>query len=88
MAEEDAGETFRNVIIPMIRRTLPSMIANDIVGVQPMTGPTGMIFSMRSRYGTGHTAHKAWSFDDWLAGNSFPDTTDSVRIYIDQLLED
>jgi S-ribosylhomocysteine lyase LuxS involved in autoinducer biosynthesis len=38
------------VLLPIIRRTMPSIIANDIIGVQPMTGPTGLIYSMRSRY--------------------------------------
>lgn len=34
----------------MVRKHLPSMIANDMIGVQPMTGPTGLVYSMRSRY--------------------------------------
>jgi Major capsid protein Gp23 len=40
------------VILPVIRRVLPTVIANDIIGVQPMTGPTGQIFSLRTRYGS------------------------------------
>jgi hypothetical protein len=38
------------VLIAMVRRTAPSLIANDVVGVQPMTGPTGLAFAMKSRY--------------------------------------
>ena len=38
------------IIISLVRRALPNMIAYDICGVQPMTGPTGLIFAMRSRY--------------------------------------
>jgi hypothetical protein len=38
------------IMISMVRRALPQMIAFDICGVQPMTGPTGLIFAMRSRY--------------------------------------
>lgn len=38
------------VLISMIRRNAPKMIAFDIFGVQPMTGPTGLIFALRSRY--------------------------------------
>ena len=38
------------VMISMIRRTMPNLMAFDILGVQPMTGPTGLIFAMRSRY--------------------------------------
>jgi len=34
----------------MVRKIIPNMIANDIIGVQPMTGPVGQIFTMRSRY--------------------------------------
>jgi len=40
------------VMISMIRRTMPNLMAFDILGVQPMTGPTGLIFAMRSRYAT------------------------------------
>ena len=38
------------VLISLVRRAMPNLIAYDICGVQPMTGPTGLIFAMRSRY--------------------------------------
>jgi hypothetical protein len=38
------------VLISLVRRAMPNLIAYDIAGVQPMTGPTGLIFAMRSRY--------------------------------------
>jgi hypothetical protein len=38
------------VLIPMIRRTFPELITNEIVGVQPMTGPVGLAFAMRYQY--------------------------------------
>mgnify|MGYP003351881881 CR=1 FL=1 len=38
------------LLIPLLRRVMPSIIANDIIGVSPMTGPVGQIFAMRSRY--------------------------------------
>jgi hypothetical protein len=38
------------VLISLVRRSAPNLIAYDICGVQPMTGPTGLIFAMRSRY--------------------------------------
>ena len=38
------------VLISMIRSTMPNLIAYDICGVQPMTGPTGLIFAMRAKY--------------------------------------
>jgi hypothetical protein len=40
------------VLISLVRRSMPNLIAYDIAGVQPMTGPTGLIFAMRSRYAT------------------------------------
>ena len=38
------------ILISLVRRALPNLIAYDVCGVQPMTGPTGLIFAMRSRY--------------------------------------
>ena len=43
---------FDPVLISLIRRSMPNLIAYDICGVQPMSGPTGLIFAMRSKYGT------------------------------------
>ena len=40
------------VLISLVRRATPAMLAFDLVGVQPMTGPTGLIFAMKSRYTT------------------------------------
>ena len=41
---------FDPVLISLIRRSMPNLIAYDVAGVQPMSGPTGLIFAMRSRY--------------------------------------
>ena len=38
------------ILISLVRRAMPSLIAYDICGVQPMTGPTGLIFAMKARY--------------------------------------
>ena len=38
------------VLISLVRRAMPNLVAYDIAGVQPMTGPTGLIFAMRSKY--------------------------------------
>tara|TARA_E500000178_G_scaffold179813_1_gene178344 strand:+ start:922 stop:2205 length:1284 start_codon:yes stop_codon:yes gene_type:complete len=38
------------ILISLVRRAMPNLIAYDVAGVQPMTGPTGLIFAMRSRY--------------------------------------
>lgn len=47
---------FDPILISLVRRALPNLIAYDVAGVQPMTGPTGLIFALRSRYGTDQTA--------------------------------
>ena len=38
------------ILISLVRRAMPNLIAYDICGVQPMTGPTGLIFAMKSRF--------------------------------------
>jgi hypothetical protein len=51
--------TLNKVMLPLIRRVMPSVIANELVGVQPMTGPVGQIHTLRTRYsetGGGATA--------------------------------
>ena len=45
-----AIDGFDPILISLIRRAMPKLIAYDIAGVQPMTGPTGLIFAMRSQY--------------------------------------
>ena len=46
------GAGYDPILISLVRRAVPNMIAYDICGVQPMTGPTGLIFAMRARYGS------------------------------------
>ena len=53
--------TLNKVILPVIRRVMPTVIANEIVGVQPMTGPVGQIHTLRVRY--------AETFDSATAGD-------------------
>ena len=43
-------DNFDPVLISLIRRSMPNLVAYDLAGVQPMNGPTGLIFAMRSRY--------------------------------------
>ena len=50
------------ILISLVRRAMPNLIAYDIAGVQPMTGPTGLIFAMRSRF-TNQTGAEAF-FDE------------------------
>ena len=53
---------FDPVLISLIRRSMPNLVAYDLAGVQPMNGPTGLIFAMRSRY-TSQTGAEAF-FDE------------------------
>ena len=54
-----AIDTFDPVLISLVRRAMPNLIAYDICGTQPMTGPTGLIFAMRSRYAANATTSNA-----------------------------
>lgn len=51
--------TLNRVILPVIRRVMPTVIANELVGVQPMTGPVGQIHTLRVRYANSLTDHSA-----------------------------
>ena len=51
--------TLNRVILPVIRRVMPTVIANEIVGVQPMTGPVGQIHTLRVRYANNMTDNSA-----------------------------
>ena len=65
------------ILISLVRRAMPNLIAYDIAGVQPMTGPTGLIFAMRSRY-TNQSSNEAL-FDeadtDFSSRNAAGDST-------------
>ena len=45
-------DNYDPILISLVRRALPNLMAYDVAGVQPMTGPTGLIFAMKSHYGT------------------------------------
>jgi hypothetical protein len=59
--------TLNRVILPVIRRVMPTVIANEIVGVQPMTGPVGQIHTLRVRYA--ETLDATGSDNDTTAGD-------------------
>ena len=66
LAESSAGTTtagniatLNRVILPVIRRVMPTVIANELVGVQPMTGPVGQIHTLRVRYAGNLTDNSA-----------------------------
>jgi hypothetical protein len=50
VAGDGAIDIYDPVLISLVRRSMPNLIAYDICGVQPMSGPTGLIFAMRSRF--------------------------------------
>ena len=56
-----AAANWNPILIALVRRAMPNLMAYDVCGVQPMTGPTGLIFAMRSRY---KTAANGQSVDD------------------------
>ena len=66
-ATGSAVDNWDPILISLVRRAMPNLIAYDIAGVQPMTGPTGLIFAMRSRY-TNQTGTEAF-YDE--ADNDF-----------------
>jgi len=71
-ASAGSVDIFDPVLISLVRRSMPNLIAYDIAGVQPMTGPTGLIFAMRSRY-TSQTGTEALfnEADASFSGNTF-----------------
>jgi vancomycin resistance protein YoaR len=76
--------TLNKVMLPLIRRVMPSVIANELVGVQPMTGPVGQIHTLRVRYaetGGGATAGDE-ALSPFKLANSYagsPDATASAE---------
>ena len=46
----DGVQNYDPVLISLVRRAMPNLVAYDMCGVQPMSGPTGLIFAMRSKY--------------------------------------
>jgi len=68
------------VLISLVRRAMPNLIAYDVCGVQPMTGPTGLIFAMKSRFATQsgtealfNEADSDFSARDAAGGSGSPD---------------
>jgi len=57
---------FDPILISLVRRSLPNLMAYDICGVQPMTGPTGLIFAMRSQYVASPTGNVGITYNEAL----------------------
>ena len=56
--------TWDPVLISLVRRAMPNLMAYDVCGVQPMSGPTGLIFAMKARYGAGSTSSREALFNE------------------------
>jgi hypothetical protein len=54
------------VLIALVRRAMPNLMAYDVCGVQPMSGPTGLIFAMKSKYKTTRSTNGVTSGDEAL----------------------
>jgi len=52
------------VLISLVRRAMPNLMAYDVCGVQPMSGPTGLIFAMKARYAGGSTSNREALFNE------------------------
>jgi hypothetical protein len=76
----DAGPVagFDPVLISLIRRSMPNLVAYDLAGVQPMNGPTGLIFAMRSRYASQSGGEALFNEADtaWSGQNNSRNLTD------------
>jgi|TARA_R100000081_G_scaffold74650_1_gene41068 hypothetical protein len=75
-------DIFDPVLISLVRRSMPNLIAYDICGVQPMTGPTGLIFAMRARFSSQSGTEALYNEADTSFGASAAGNT-STKAVID-----
>ena len=80
-ATGDNVDNFDPVLISLVRRSMPNLIAYDVCGVQPMTGPTGLIFAMKSRYDS-QTGDEALfdTINTTFSGSAFGNTASEATI--------
>jgi len=74
MASGNFPKKWDPILIALVRRAMPQMIAYDVCGVQPMTGPTGLIFAMKAKYDTQGGGEAL--FDESKTGQSSDNTPD------------
>jgi len=75
-----AVDKFDPVLISLVRRAMPNLIAYDVAGVQPMSGPTGLIFAMKARYNSSSPEGLITTADDEALGLDEPDTAFSGSV--------
>lgn len=80
--------TLNKVILPVIRRVMPTVIANELVGVQPMTGPVGQIHTLRVRYAetaagatAGDEALSPFQIANGYSGNAGTERADATSVF-------
>jgi hypothetical protein len=80
-------DSFDPVLISLVRRAMPNLMAYDFAGVQPMTGPTGLIFAMRTRYGGARTGPEAFfqEADSGFSGGPAPNGGQTHRGTMDDI---
>jgi len=76
--------SFQKIVLPMIRRIIPGTVATELVGVQPMNGPTGLIFSMRLVYKNSATTTESPGGDIAVNDEAFGNTS-SVQPYASKM---
>ncbi len=72
-------DNYDPVLISLVRRSMPNLIAYDICGVQPMTGPTGLIFAMRPRFTSQSGTEALYNEADTDFGASAAGNTASIQ---------
>lgn len=77
--------SFQKIILPMIRRIIPGTIATELVGVQPMTGPTGLVFSLRFTYRNAATTAETANGGDIAVGDEVFGNTSSTAPYASKM---
>ena len=85
MADTGGVAKWDPIMISLVRRAMPHLIAYDVCGVQPMTGPTGLIFAMKSKYSTqgGTEALHAEADTDFSGTGTHDTTTSSLSPFAD-----
>ncbi len=73
---------FDPVLISLIRRSMPNLVAYDLAGVQPMSGPTGLIFAMRSRYTSQSGTEAFYNEATLLSQVSLPTTSVEMDLLV------
>lgn len=76
-----AISNFQKIVIPMIRRILPGTISSDLVGVQPMTGPVGLVYSLRFAFSQDTDAVPAGAADIVAGDEVFANNSKMKRFY-------